>query len=365
MYKKLLLIALMAANMSSVTAQKTTIFTDAELNYKRGMDFYDKGLFGQAKHEFDVLLSDVRLAQEPQYASILANAELNRARCAVQMGDQDGEQLISDFIRKYSPDPVGANAVIEMGNYYYNAKKYDEASRFYDMLSVSDMSSGQRQEVKFKQGYAYFINKKFPQAKGAFRLIKDTDGQYYYPANYYYAMTCFFDGSYDEAIKSFEKVSSFKKYKPLIPYYVAQIYFAQGKYDKLIQTVEPSLKESETNNLRELNQLVGQSYFEKENYKKAQPLLEKYAEGSSQMREEEFYQLGFTQYKNADYKKAIKNFQEISSLDNNIGQNASYYLADCFLKVNNRPSARLALANAARLNFDKDMQEEANFNYGS
>ena len=354
----------MAANMSSVTAQKTTIFTDAELNYKRGMDFYDKGLFGQAKHEFDVLLSDVRLAQEPQYASILANAELNRARCAVQMGDQDGEQLISDFIRKYSPDPVGANAVIEMGNYYYNAKKYDEASRFYDMLSVSDMSSGQRQEVKFKQGYAYFINKKFPQAKGAFRLIKDTDGQYYYPANYYYAMTCFFDGSYDEAIKSFEKVSSFKKYKPLIPYYVAQIYFAQGKYDKLIQTVEPSLKESETNNLRELNQLVGQSYFEKENYKKAQPLLEKYAEGSSQMREEEFYQLGFTQYKNADYKKAIKNFQEISSLDNNIGQNASYYLADCFLKVNNRPSARLALANAARLNFDKDMQEEANFNYG-
>ena len=364
MYKKLLLIALMAANMSSVTAQKTTIFTDAELNYKRGMDFYDKGLFGQAKHEFDVLLSDVRLAQEPQYASILANAELNRARCAVQMGDQDGEQLISDFIRKYSPDPVGANAVIEMGNYYYNAKKYDEASRFYDMLSVSDMSSGQRQEVKFKQGYAYFINKKFPQAKGAFRLIKDTDGQYYYPANYYYAMTCFFDGSYDEAIKSFEKVSSFKKYKPLIPYYVAQIYFAQGKYDKLIQTVEPSLKESETNNLRELNQLVGQSYFEKENYKKAQPLLEKYAEGSSQMREEEFYQLGFTQYKNADYKKAIKNFQEISSLDNNIGQNASYYLADCFLKVNNRPSARLALANAARLNFDKDMQEEANFNYG-
>ncbi len=364
MLKRIFVLAICVTMVQGVFAQKTSVFTEAELHYKRGLDFYEKGLFGQAQREFEAVLAENRLAHEPQYATILSDSELNRARCAVQMGAKDGEQLISDFIRKYSPDPVGAKAVIEMGNYYYNSKKYDEASRFYDMLSVADMSAQQRQEVKFKQGYAYFINKKFPQAKGAFKGIKDIDGQYYYPSNYYYAMTCFFDGSYDEAIKSFDKVSSFKKYKPLVPYYIAQIYFAQGKYDQLIAAVEPKLKDSETTNLRELNQLVGQAYFEKENYKKAQPLLEKYAEGTAQMREEEFYQLGFTQYKNEDYKKAIKNFQEISGLDSNIGQNASYYLADCFLKVNNKPSARLALANAAKLSFDKSMQEEANFNYG-
>ena len=56
----------------------------------------------------------------------------------------------------------------------------------------------------------------------------------------------------------------------------------------------------------------------------------------------EFYQLAFCQYKLGDCEKAKTNFLELSNLDSRMGQMANYYLADCYIKLNDRNSARSA-----------------------
>ncbi|MFZ4544884.1 MAG: tetratricopeptide repeat protein, partial [Saprospiraceae bacterium] len=117
-------------------------------------------------------------------------------------------------------------------------------------------------------------------------------------------------------------------------------------------------------NKKEIRQLIGQAYFEKGNYQKALPHLEYFAEESSSLREEEFYQLGYTQYKLGEYKKASKNFEEISRTDSKLGQIAAFYYADCCIRAGNKVGARNAFGSAAKMNYDRNIQEEANFNFG-
>ncbi|MEO0042193.1 MAG: hypothetical protein RL329_1641 [Bacteroidota bacterium] len=347
----------------SVGAQQTTVFTEANLAYKRGLDFFEKGIYGAAQREFQVSLDQLRPAVEPESKLLRGRAELYLAKSAVRTGQPNAEQLIADYIRNYSPDPLAKQAIVEMGNYYYNAQEFDKALRFFEMLNDSEISGDLRTEAYFKKGYAYFVRKQFPKAKACFEQVKEKDGEYFYPANYYYGMTAFFENKFDEAIKSFQRVEKSKTYAQYIPYYLTQIYFAQHDYDKVITYGTRAAQDPKLRTGRELNQLIGQAYFEKKDYPNAVKYLEVGGEGNNKMREEDFYQLGFAQYRVGKYVEAGKNLENLNRTANKMGQNALVMLGDCYLRTGDRGAARNAFATASRMNFDAAVQEDALFNY--
>lgn len=363
MMKQLALLLLAMAGALSLRAQQTTIYTEANRAYKQGTEFLDQGLLGQAQEAYKQAI-DLLLPVNESAANLLrTKAEFGYAKCAVQRNLPDGEKLILDFIRDHAPDPLATEALVEVANYYYNAEQYDKAITYYAQVPTTGMSKEKRAEVRFRMGYSFFVQKKFAQAKNNFKEIANVDGEYNAPANYYLGLCYFFDGDYDGALKHLRTVENTPKYRPHIPYYLAQIYFAQRRYDELIAYVEPRLNQRDVRNETEIRQLLGQAYFEKGDYAKALPHLEYYAERSGKLREEEFYQLGFAQYKTGNYKKAIASFNELSAIESPLGQSANYYLADCYLKTGQKASARTAFGNAKRLNYDKELKEDALFNY--
>lgn len=347
-----------------LAAQKTTIYTDANLSFKRGEDLFNKGIYGYAMEAYAEAMRLLLPANEPSWELLSMRSELGYAKSAVRLGLPEGETLILEFIRKYKPDPLASQALLEVANYFFNARKYEQANEFFGQISARDLSPAQQAEVNFKMGYGYFVQKKFDQAEAKFKEVKDLPTDYFYPSNYYYGLCKFFNGNYSEAIRSFRLVERSNDYKPHVPYYIAQIYFAQRDFDQCIQYAEPKLDDNRIRNSRQLTQLVGQAYFEKGEYDKALPLLEEYAQTSGSMRPEEFYQLGFCQYKLRKYDRAANNFQELSSLTSLLGQSALYYLADCRLKTGDKQAARSAFQAASRMSFDPEIQKEALFNYG-
>jgi len=361
--RQFIVILLILLSIPILSAQKTTVFTDVHLEYKRGLDFFEKGLYGQSREAFQKFLDLARPLNEAPFEDLQMNAELYMAKSAVRLQLPDGEKQIIDFVRNYSPDPLASKAIIEAGNYYYNSKDYEKAFTFYSMIDHSSLSTEEKSEVLFKKGYALFVRKNFKQAKSLFVQIKEYKNQYYYPTNYYLGMTEFFEGNYDNAIESFQKIKTSNKYKNYIPYYIGQIYFSEQQYDKLLEYALPILDNKSVKNRKELSRLVGQTYFEKGMYEDALPYLEFAAKKSNKMSEEDFYQLGYTQYKTNNYKTAIKNLFELSKLDSPLGQNALYTMADAYLKISNKPSARNAFAAASRMKYNEQIQKEALWNY--
>ncbi len=346
-----------------LTGQATTVFTDANKAYKKGTEFYDLGLFAKAQSEFRKTIQLLRPVIEPEAEVLRAKAELNIAKSAVQLGQEDGEKLILDFVRKYEPEPIAKDALVEIANYYYNAKEYEKAIEYYDEVETAGMTSEEKSEVFFRKGYSNFVQKNFKDAQESFSTIKDNENKYYYPTNYYLGLCYFYDGEYEQADDIFEVVERSEQYQPFIPFYRAQIYFAERRYNDLIRYAEPRLESRRLRKKNEIRQLVGQAYFELQDYEKALPNLEYYAERSKRLREEEFYQLGYAQYKTENYKEAINSFKELATVDSRLGQNAMFYLADCYLRLGQRASARSAFADAKRMQYDPEIQEEALFNY--
>ncbi len=347
----------------SLFGQQTTVFTEANEAYKRGTVFLDQLLYAKAQQEFKKTIELLLPVNEPTADLLRTKAEFYRAKCAVLLNAKDGEKLILDFIRTHSPDPIANEALVEIANYYYNTEQYDKAIEYYGKAPSSGMTREQRTEVKFKTGYAHFVKKRFANAKSSFKEIASIEGEYYEPTNYYLGMCYFFEGNYNDAIKQFRIVEKKPKYKAQIPYYIAQIYFAERQYDELIKYAEAKVNERGVQNYKELKQLLGQAYFEKGNYPEALEHLEYYAANTGKLRPEEFYQLGFTQYKTNNYQKAVQSFKELAGLDSKLGQMAMYYLGDCYLKLNQKSNARTAFGNAKRMSYDIQLTEDALFNY--
>ncbi len=233
----------------------------------------------------------------------------------------------------------------------------------YNSIDTYALPSNQRSEVIFKKAYLNFIKKKFSIAKSQFRSIKDIQNEYYYPANYYYGMCNFFTEKYAEAITSFQKASGSKRYKPYVPYYITSIYFAERDFSKVINYGVSKAEDNSVKNQADINRLVGRAYFEEGEYSMAKKYLEYAAKRVSKMDASDYYQLGFVQYQAQDYKNAESNFIKLNRENNKMGQLAMYYLADCNLKSGDKRQARNAFANASRLNYDANIQEESLWNY--
>jgi TolA-binding protein len=98
-------------------------------------------------------------------------------------------------------------------------------------------------------------------------------------------------------------------------------------------------------------------------YDKALFYLEKYTKNAVKVTPEDYYALGYMQANKGMCDKAIANLLQLSPLENALGQNAMFLLGQCYEKTGKKTEARTAFLQAARMNFDKAIQEEAWFQY--
>ena len=364
MLKKLLFcLFLVLALAGSALAQRTTVFTESNLAFSKGLEFFDQGLYAMAQHEFRKVLIRRVPANEPEYRIIAKKAELLLAKSAVRLDQPEGQKLMTDFVKSQRPDPTANQALIELANFYYNKKDYEEAIEFFSMMQETGLTDVEKTEIQFKHGYCLFVKKRFDEARAKLSGIKNISGDYYFPANYYYGLTSYFNEDYDEALASWSVVEDAPSYRKLIPYYIGQIHASRGDYDQLIAYVEPRIEQRNLKNKTEMHHMLGQAYFEKGDYQRALPYLEYYEEKSARLRAQDFYQVALTQYKNEKYVEATKNFKQLNNENSELGQSAMFYLADSYLRAGDKASARNAFQQVSRMTFDGMQQEEALYHY--
>ncbi|MEY4926416.1 MAG: hypothetical protein RI894_852, partial [Bacteroidota bacterium] len=358
-----LLVASFAAN-----AQHTMTYAQPNKAALDAQERYDDRTFGASQQlitRYLEKLNEFPNIQTPAAQSLRSVGQLYLAKNAVKLGLSESENQILNFIRNAEPDPIAAQARSEMGAFYYDKGDYKKALQFFELMADGgQLSNEELSEMKFKTGYAYFASKKYSQAKPYFKEVKSVEkSPNYSQANYYYGLISFFERNYEEALRHFKIAEKSPQYAKVVPYTITQIMFAQKKYDDVIKYAAPLTTDTRLKNLTEIQQLVGQSYFEKGDYKTSLPYLEKYVSNTSKVTEKDFYQVGFTQYKTGAYEQATKNFEQLHTQKNELGQNALYHLGDCYLKTNNIPYARNAFKECSTMSFNPVLQQTAQFNY--
>ena len=168
---------------------------------------------------------------------------------------------------------------------------------------------------------------------------------------------------YNTASIYFDQLEGVSSYNENLAYYQADLNFKLGNFKKATDLALVRIKEGSPKEFSELSKIIGESYFNLQDYAKAIPYLEAYKGKKGRWNHTDFYQLGYAFYKQNDYQNSINEFNKIIDGSNDISQNAYYILAECYLKLNKKQAALNAFKNASEMGFVDTIKEDAWFNY--
>ena len=358
------LLLLIAASLPGI-AQPTHTITDPEKKYKEAKEFFIKQQYAHAYPLMKELKQQYTDNTVSNHTYINDDVNYYYIACQLKLMHEVAEQEAMEYIANVVNEPRKELLSFHLAHYYFLKDDFTKAVEYYDLAGYDNLSNDEIADAKFEKAYGLFNLKQFAKAKPLFNEIHQLPGnKYYLPANYYYGFISYYDKQFDEALRSFKLVESQEDYKAVVPYYIAEIYYFQGKKEEALTYGESVLARSGSSYYeKQLKLLTGQLYFEKQNYKKALPLLEDYVNSTDKVNKEVLYELSFSQYKEGNFNKAIEGFKQLTNERDSMGQNSMYLLGDLYLKTNQKANARNAFQYSAYNSSNKLQQKVSRFNY--
>ena len=302
---------------------------------------------------------------ESELSLIEENSQYYLALCALELGNDDAESLFLKFIKEHPENTLTKLAFYQIGRSYSKQGKYQETLKWFDKIDASELTGAENNEYKFRKGYAYFSLNDYKNAQQLFGEVRNKRSQFTEDATYYFAYIAYLNQDYNLALVNFEKLKNSKKYENSYPYYITAVYFLDKRYDDVINYAVPILKTTRQQNETEMLRVIGASYFAKSDYDNSVNYYSRFEDkdlGKTQNTQDS-YQMGYAYFKVGNFAKAASELENLVSDNDVYAQNGSYILGQVFLKMNNRESARNAFLAASRLNFDKQLQEDALYEY--
>ncbi len=352
MPKHLLLFVLLLVFVGAAKAQLNLSQSEAATLIDQGKEMLLSRKYSAARAHFDRLLF--------RYPNSASNRQVSylQAYAALKAGDQDGLRLANAYFDKYGTVPESSGLSEELALYYFEQGDYKEASRYFSISSnhTSDES------VIFKRGYTAYQQNQHESALRDFSQISDGFSQYAYSAAYYAGYIAYNNEQYIEAREYLEKAERSDLYTSKTRILLASIYYQSGNSDKLIALTEDI--NARDPNAAPVYLLAGEVQHSSKNYAEAIEYFEKGKKSTKGNQLSLKYKIGYAYYQIGNMDKAIDNFKEVALSKTTMGHQAAYYLGEAYVAQGNLAYASSAFYNASRIEFDRDLQASALFQFG-
>lgn len=359
---RFLSICLLAVSFT-VNAQISQLLQDPDAEFKQAKEMFQNEQYGLAYPIFKKIYSNGTAVTNLSF-SVQLEARYYYILCGLKINDSTAAPMAVNFLDYENDVPHVQMMRFHLGEYYYRRKMLAEAVACYEKTNIANLSNREIADMKFHQAYGYFTMVQFDKAKPLFNAIRQiTQDPNYIDANYYYGFIAFNEKKYDEAITSFQIAEKSPDYQNVIPFYLTEIYYFKGDRNKALEYGEAALNKGGQYYDLQLRQLVGHLYFEKKQYAKALPYIEKYVAGTSKVRREDMYELAYCYYEAKNWTKAIEGLKQLGGGEDSLAQNSMYLLADAYLKTNDKTNARNAFQFCADNNSNALQKEVSLFNY--
>ncbi len=341
-----------------INAQVSSKYSAIYQGFFRAEELFRKEQYAASRIEFKSFMNVCRQPNDPFYMK----ASYYDALAALELSNNDAIKCLTNFIENYPESNHNVDILFKLGNYYFGKKDYSEAVQWFERLSIQQVDPKLSEEYLFKTGFSYFQLKNYQKARNFFHEVKNGKTKFATPSLYYFSHIAYQDKSYQVALDGFLKLQKASEFAQVVPYYITQVYYLLRQYDEVIKYTPTIVDSSQAHNLVELNHLLGDSYYRKGNYSASIPHLKIYNEKTNTSRDDD-YQLAFAYYKNYEYLNAIRYFDKVGRIKDSLGQIAYYHIGECYLKLANPSAARSAFDEAATIDADPLIQEDALYNY--
>jgi TolA-binding protein len=337
-------------------SQRSANYTHDLAEFNKALELYNNQQFLAAQNLFD------EVKEQTEDEKIEGDCAYYIANAAVRLNQPGADRLMERFVSRYPTSTKTNSAYLDVADYYFQTGKYSLARKWYDKVDEKSMSRADRDRYYFKNGYAYFRAKQYDEARKYLERVRDSQ-EFGSQAKYYIGYMAYEGEDYEEANENFEAVSSNERYSEDLSYFQADMNFKLGNFEEAIKLAKEQLQSSNRIERSQLNKIIGESYFNLEQYEEALPYLKEYDGERGRWNNTDYYQLGYAYYKQGDYENAISEFNKIIDGKNEIAQNAYYHLAQSYLESNQKQQALNASKNASEMDFNPKIQEDAYMNY--
>ncbi|HLK28429.1 MAG TPA: tetratricopeptide repeat protein [Puia sp.] len=349
---------------SSSFAQQTKFINDPQATFKQAQEYYQKEYYSLAYPLFKELEMNMHEADNSNHSLNSQEVKYYSIVCALKQNEVVAEHKANDFIDLENNEPRTQMMSFHLAEYYFRKRDYTSAIRLYEHVNIENLENKEIADMKFHEGYCYFTQNKLEQAKPLFNAIRQLPKDpNYLDANYYYGFISFNDRNYNEALTAFKVVEETPNYEKVVPYYIANIYLVQGKKEQALQYAEAKLKKNNQYYDLQMRQLVGNGYYEEQDFAKALPYLEQYVQQAPKVTRNDLYELSYCYYQTKNWNKAIDGFKQLGNKSDSLSQNAMYLLGDAYLRTGQKANARNAFMVCSMNSSNAEQKEISKFNY--
>ncbi|WP_086476302.1 tetratricopeptide repeat protein [Arenibacter amylolyticus] len=354
--KKTAVLLCFAGSLFYGYSQESQIYTHDQRTYQEALALYHNKQYQAAQTIFESVKRTTRDEE------IEANSAYYAANAAIRLNQLGAEKLMEDFVENHPTSTKRNAAFMEVADYFFETGKYPHAITWYAKVDQEGLSRREKERFNFNYGYALYSSKKPKEAEKYLDRVT-TSRTYGSQAKYYLGYIAYQQDDYEGANLRFDQITDQNLIDEKLSYYQADMNFKLGRFEEAIALAKKQLSKSDRTEVSELNKIIGESYFNLNQYENAIPYLAQYKGKQGKWSNTDYYLLGYSYYKQGDYANAIQQFNRIVSGKNEVAQNAYYHLAECYLNLGKKQEALNAFRNASQMDYNAQIQKDAYLNY--
>ena len=321
----------------------------AQLRYAG--ELYGHGMYAKAREIFSAYESDPVAAGY----SVL---------CDIKMQTPGYEGRLEEYIRKYPYSGLVPQMRFAHAINLFDKPDYPAASTEFAAVRQSGLYRSQIAEYTFKKAYSDFeIGLDESAYQGFIKVTELPTNPYQVPAAYSVAYILYERENFTEAIRWFEKSGKDARFAEVSSYYIMECRFMNKDYKYVTDNAAKMFASVPEERRPHLARIISESYLVQGDAASAKKYYDRTAVSEEGRTRKDYFYAGSLLYALKDYKGAIENYGKMSDRSDSLGQIANYQMGYSYIQTKNKVAAYMAFKDASEVAFDKDIQEDAYFNY--
>lgn len=340
-------------------AQQTEPLTDSRRLFDDGKELFLRRDYAAAQQTLS------RFVQQKPQASLADEAAYMIACTSYELKSPDCIKQLEGYLEQY-PDSRYANRVQSLiASAYFFQEKYPEAIACFKGCQFDLLADSERDACTLRMGTAYLKMGNLQEAAVWFSILKEVSSEYHIDAVYHLAYIDYVQKQYDKALQGFREAGESSKYAALSPYYIADIHLVRGNYQQARQIASTYLEAyPRQQKAIEMKRICGEACYGLKQYAAAIDYLSAYrSETEEHAERNSLYKLGMSFFYTGVYSEAAAALGEVTIVQDALTQNAYLHMGLAYLQLKERNRARMAFEQASAMNYDRDIKEQAFYNY--